>query len=132
MFCDRFLLNQLNRFHVPNYLCMSFHAAYCITSVHMCIFIRILWIKERKLRVALHRQYTTVNNIAGNFEKPGNEIYMCDSGVFKTIYQMHRNTKLKEIIHWFLRVKVQRRNDLPLAKASIFKYVCNRCRHKSN
>lgn len=72
-----------------------------------------------------------VSNIAGNFEKPGKEIYMCDSRAFKKNYQIYRNKKLEEIIHPLLSVKGSRKKDLRFAKAGIFKYVCNRCRQKS-
>lgn len=50
--------------------------------------------QREKLRVPLHRRYAMVNNIAGNFEKPDNEIHMCDSRPFQKMYQKYINKKL--------------------------------------
>lgn len=112
------------------YVCMFLHITYCIASVHMC-FPKNSLNQRRKHKVPLHRRYAVVGNTDGHFEKPGNEIYMCDSKACKEIYQKYINKRLEEIIQLLLSIQVSRKKNLLFAKAGIFKFMCNRCRHKS-
>lgn len=92
----------------------------------ICVFHKNSLDQRKKLRVPLHRRYIVVSNIAGNFEKPGDEIYTCDSRACTEIYQKYINKKLEKIIQSLLSIKYSKyqENRTYLLQRQLFSNMC--------